>query len=197
MTEMEATPKQPESSSPAPVLVIFLIIPLLGILVALVMVAMELRNTQSDATVSNPAQLINFRAPDFLLDKLDGGDVALSEYGGKILFLNFWQTTCVPCITEMPEFMAFFAEQDPEEVALLAVNFDETPERIRQFFATYDIVGIPTALDPDSTVRYSYGVQGIPVTFIIDARGVIRFMHIGGMDMTLMQDYLNRVRESS
>jgi peroxiredoxin len=175
-----------EHSNPSPVLVIFLVLPLLGILAALLMVASEIRSQRAEqATLSqitgNPSALVNYAAPDFTLSMLDGQPISLSDYRGKTLFLNFWQTTCVPCITEMPEFLDFMADQNPNEVALLAVNVAETPTLVREFFATNDIIGIPTALDIDSIVRNQYGVVGFPMTFIINAEGVVRSLFIGGM----------------
>ena len=175
-----------ESGNPSPVLVLFLVLPLLGILAALLMVASEIREQRTEqAAISqitgNPSALVNYAAPDFTLEMLDGQPIALSDYQGKILFLNFWQTTCVPCITEMPEFLDFMADQNPEEVALLAVNVAETPTLVREFFATNDIIGIPTAMDTDSIVRNQYGVMGFPMTFIINAEGVVRSLFIGGM----------------
>jgi cytochrome c biogenesis protein CcmG, thiol:disulfide interchange protein DsbE len=193
-------PEQPvtDNANPSPVLVIFLVLPLLGILVALLMVATEMRNqrTQDGITqiVDNPATLINYAAPDFNLPTLDGQQVSLADYRGKILFLNFWQTTCVPCITEMPEFLDFMADQNPDKVALLAINVAESPGLVREFFATNDIIGIPTALDNDSAVHNEYGVHGYPMTFIINEEGVVRFLSIGGLNYDDMEEYLNLVQ---
>lgn len=189
----------PEKSTPSPVLVIFLVLPLLGILAALVMVAIDMRNQRATPTTisqipSSPSALLNYAAPDFTLLTLDGRQISIEDYRGKVLFLNFWQTTCVPCITEMPEFLEFIADQNPDEVALLAVNVGETAGMIREFFATNDIIGIPTALDIDSTVRDQYGVLGFPMTFIINGDGVVQYLRIGSMNYDDMEDYLQRTQ---
>ena len=184
----------PDNGNPSPVLVIFLVLPLLGILAALLMVASEMRNQRIQDGITqiaaNPATLVNYAAPDFNLPTLDGQQVSLADYRGKTLFLNFWQTTCVPCVTEMPEFLDFMADQNLDEVALLAINIAETPGLIREFFAMNDIIGIPTALDSDSTVRNQYGVPGLPMTFIINGEGVVRFLNIGGLNYDDMEEYL-------
>ena len=182
--------------TPSPILVLLLVIPLLGILAALLLMVKDLqeKRTTLPPPISNPSAQIYYAAPDFRLDMLDGGVADLEEYRGKVLFLNFWQTTCVPCITEMPEFMAFMDDQNPDEVALLAINFDETPEDIRRFFEQYDIVGIPTALDRDASVAQRYGVSGIPITYIISAAGEVRSLSIGGMNYEEMQERLEIVQ---
>lgn len=194
----QANTETERNASADPLLVIFLVIPLLGIIAALLMVANDIRQqTQAQAndlfTSSNPAALINSLAPEFEITDLSGQAVALSDYRGKILFLNFWQTTCPPCIEEMPDFLAFMADQ-PDDVTWLTVNFDESDQMVREFFATYDFLGIPTVMDYDSTVRYQYGVFAAPVTFVIDAEGVIQYMNIGRLTYDDMEQLVNLVR---
>jgi len=186
-----------DSGTPSPVLIIFLVIPLLGILVALVMVAGEMRNQQSTVPqdlppdlAGNAASLVNQAAPDFTLPSLEGDEVTLSDYRGRVVFLNFWQTTCPPCIEELPDFRDFVTDQDPAEVALIAVNVDETREMINDFFTENNIVGIPVVLDRDSSVRRSYGVMGYPVTFVINEEGIVRFTMIGAITYDDMEDLL-------
>lgn len=190
-----------DGGSPNPVLVVFLILPLLGIIVALLMVANDLRE-QRNATAggifsaANPTALINSRAPDFTLPDLNGQEVSLTDYRGKILFLNFWQTTCAPCIEEMPDFLDFMFDQ-PDDVTWLTINFDENNQRVREFFATYNFLGIPTVMDYDSNVRYGYGVFGAPVTFVIDPEGVIQYMNIGQLSYEDMETLVDSVREGT
>lgn len=188
-----------ENSTVNPVLVVFLIVPLLGILTAFLMIANDMQG-QSDSAFGgipnvNPSSLVNLDAPEFTLNDLNGNQVSISDYEGKILFLNFWQTTCPPCIEEMPDFLDFVEDQ-PDDLTWLTVNFNETDEQVREFFAEYDFLGIPTVMDYNSDVRYQYGVYGAPVTFVIDPDGVIRYMNIGKLtydDMTALAD---AVRES-
>ncbi|MCA9912297.1 MAG: TlpA family protein disulfide reductase [Anaerolineae bacterium] len=198
-TEAEVIPERPalDDGKPSPVLIIFLVIPLLGILVALLMVAGDMR-TQNNIPQELPPELagtapslVNQPAPDFTLPSLEGPDVTLSDYRGRVVFVNFWQTTCPPCVEELPEFREFFADQDPAEVALLAVNVDETRQTIMDFFTENNIIGIPVVLDSDSSVRRTYGVMGYPVTFVINTEGVVRFTKIGSMTYDEMEDYLD------
>lgn len=183
-----------------PVLVIFLVIPLLGIIAALLMVVNDIRSQNnplnSAETVTNPSALLNFAAPEFTLNDLSGQPVALSDYRGKILFLNFWQTTCPPCIEEMPDFIAFMQDQ-PDDVTWLTVNFGENERLVREFFAEYDLLGIPTVMDNNSDVRYRYGVYGAPVTFVIDPEGVIQYMNIGQLTYDDMVTLVDAVRDNA
>ncbi|GAB5494158.1 MAG: hypothetical protein Phog2KO_43730 [Phototrophicaceae bacterium] len=184
-----------------PVLIVLLVLPLLGIIIALLMVVNDIQSQQNagDNSVfnaTNSTTLINSQAPEFELNDLNGQPVALSDYQGKILFLNFWQTTCPPCIEEMPDFIDFMADQ-PDDVTWLTVNFGETDNMVREFFASYDFLGIPTVMDYDSDVRYEYGVFGAPVTFVLDEEGVIQYMNIGQLSYDDMEQLVDAVRNGA
>jgi len=204
MTDMNPLPVPEEKTidddkSIHPVLVIFLLLPLLGIIAALLMIINDMQRqdtTRTADTAPNPSQLISFAAPEFTLNDLNGNPVALSDYRGKILFLNFWQTTCPPCIEEMPDFIAFMEDQ-PDDVTWLTVNFGENETMVREFFAAYDFIGIPTVLDPNSNVRFQYGVFGAPVTFVINPDGVIQYMNIGQLSYDDMVTLADAVRDGA
>lgn len=191
------------SERPAPLLIIFMIVPLLGILVALLMVASEGQGGSTAAsatpgTLPGQAQMIvNREAPGFALEDLSGTVVDLAEYRGRTLFLNFWQTTCAPCVRELPAFATFSNEQGTEGAQVLAVNFDETRLDVQSFLGTLDAEGLRVALDGDSTVRRSYGVQMIPTTFIIGPEGRVHYMHLGEISLEQMEEYLRMVAENS
>lgn len=193
------------NNRPAPGLIFFLIIPLMGILVALLMVAAEViqpgGSTDPDAFSAAIGDvggtLVNQPAPNFELFDLEGNIVRLEDYTGQVLFLNFWQTTCPPCVEELPAFVNFLENNAGAPVAVLAVNFDETSTQVRDFLASHDIVGLPVVLDPNSDVRRTYNVGGIPQTFVVDAEGVVRFWRVGEMTAADMQDYLRLVQETS
>lgn len=202
-TENSPSPEPESKKSPSPVLVVFLILPLLGIIGALLMVANNIRSEQNPDTperdvfaFTSPSTLMNNVAPEFTLNDLNGELVSLSDYRGKILFLNFWQTTCPPCIEEMPDFIQFMHDQ-PDDVTWLTVNFDEDDGRVREFFAAYDFLGIPTVMDYDSDVRYQYGVFGAPMTFILDTEGVIQQIHIGQLYYEDMEAFTDAVRNGT
>ena len=188
-------PEKPkhEEERPSRVLLIFLIFPLIGILIALVMVAVENRqareaeNYNVDTVVVPIGSVVNFPAPDFELQDLDGNTVSLADYAGRPVFINFWATWCIPCIQELPAFEAFIDEQD--EVAVLAINFGESPEEVRTFFEGIGIENIPTVLDSGLNVKNSYGVQNLPTTFLIDAEGVVRYMKLGEMTIDKMEEF--------
>lgn len=201
MSESKNDNQPQQSTRPSPVLIIFMIIPLFGIAAALIMLAMEYQAPAAAPSAGLPSlesespTLLNYQAPYFELSDLDGQVVRLSDYEGQPLFLNFWQTTCPPCVRELPAFADFVTDHE-DEIALLAVNFDETSDQVRTFLDENALDGLPVALDPDSSARRSFGVQAIPTTFVIDAEGVVRFMKLGEMTAEEMNEYVEALQSS-
>lgn len=191
--------KHNETQRPSPVLLIFLIMPLAGLFVALIMIATEGQSQGELPPTFEPAPqrtLINFEAPEFELPMLDGVTlVSPSDYEGRPLFINFWATWCGPCVRELPaleEFVAVHADDD-NGPALLTINMGETPEEISGFLEEIGVTNIPVALDANQVVKADFGVQNLPTTFIIDKEGMVRFMKLGEMRFDEMGLYLQEL----
>ncbi|MDA0301713.1 MAG: TlpA disulfide reductase family protein [Chloroflexi bacterium] len=117
-------------------------------------------------------------APDFLLtDAKTGQPVKLSDYRGKAVLLNFWATWCGPCRAEMPEFQKVYAARG-EELAILAVDYRESPEQILFFNEEFNLT-FPLLVDRPGAVQAHYGVQGLPSTFFIDKDGILQRKSVG------------------
>lgn len=192
----ETTPTADANATgkPSSVLVVLLVVPLLGILAALLMIATNPSQSSPLPNDLNPqsATLINFTAPPF--DVLDPqGDVfSLLDYRGRVVFLNFWQTTCIPCEAEMPELAAFSRDQGETGIAVIAVNFGETSNTVLPWLAARNLDDLKIGLDYESGIQRAYGVQNIPTTFVIDPQGVVVYMKLGAMDQAEMEDYAAR-----
>lgn len=132
-------------------------------------------------------------APDFaLLDARDGSTVRrLSDYRGKAVVVNWYASWCGPCKAEIPEFQEAYAALE-EQVVFLGVNFQENQERatgiLDLFFAKY-----PAVLDRDGRVGEHYRVTGLPVTYFVDAEGVIRGIKIGRVTPKDLSENLEKV----
>ena len=118
-------------------------------------------------------------APDFALLSPEGERIALSDFRGKTVVLNFWATWCPPCRAEMPELQAAWEERgEGDDLVVFSVDFDETAGEVNDFFEDFGLT-FPVALDGGGSVAEHYGVRGLPATFFIDAGGVLRSKNLG------------------
>ncbi len=116
---------------------------------------------------------------DFTMKDLDGKNVSLSSYKGKVVLLNFWATWCGPCKAEVPIFVEL---QEKYRGRLVVVGFsvDDTAEKARAFANQYKI-NYPILLgEGREDVQEAYGpIWGIPASFIISKDGKVCRKHLG------------------
>lgn len=118
-------------------------------------------------------------APAFTLPALEGQKVALSDFAGRPVVLNFWASWCGPCREEAPLFKTL-AEQKPNDVAVIGILFAEDKIDNARVFIKEQGLNYPNLRDTDQAdTAVAYGVTGIPQTVFIDARGVVRTIERG------------------
>jgi len=91
--------------------------------------------------------------------------------------INFFASWCVPCITEMP----LLLELKRQGVGIDGIAVRDRPEELTQFLAAYGDPFRSIGADVDRRVQLNLGSAGVPETFIIDGRGIIRHQHIGAI----------------
>jgi peroxiredoxin len=183
-------------------LVILLIFPLLGLLAAVVVVLTNAWASGTPATpmpVTLPPPPVVADAPviDFSLTTLDGMTVRLSDYAGRVVFLNFWATWCEPCKRELPAFQAFQAQQPADGAIILAVDVAETPDEVRAFLDEYSVSGLTILLDTEKETADSYGVFNMPTTFVIDSSGIVNYIKYGEMTAADLNAYLEALTRAA
>ena len=103
----------------------------------------------------------------------DGAPRTLEQYRGKGVVLNLWATWCVPCVSEMPALDVLARTLAPAGVQVLTVSLDRAgADAVRPFYAAHGIRTLPVLLDPHSTILAALGLDGIPTTLLVDARGM-------------------------
>ncbi len=131
-----------------------------------------------DKIVDRPA--ISRPAPDFTFPDLDGRMVSLSDYRGKVVFLNIWATWCPSCKEEMPSIYRLYEHfKDNNDFQVLTISIDILGKEV--IIPHYKEMGIslPTLMDPRSEIKNIYGITGVPETFIIDKKGNIVYVVLG------------------
>jgi peroxiredoxin len=124
-------------------------------------------------------------APDFSLSDLNDKPYRLSDFRGKVVFLNFWATWCKPCREEMPSMEVLYKNFEKDGLVILAVSIDRvtTTKDIPPFIKGMNLT-FPVLIDSWGQTDKPYKRMGVPETFIIDQQGVIREIVIGPRDWT-------------
>lgn len=127
-------------------------------------------------------------APDFTLLDLNGQTVTLSSLRDNVVLINFWTTTCKPCLVELPYLQQLYTRYKDRGLIVLAtaVYTVGSDAPIRAYVADQGYT-FPVLLDSRGISR-QYGVRGIPATFIVDAQGIVRHVQVGygpGVDKAL------------
>jgi peroxiredoxin len=136
----------------------------------------------ASATGDNPGACMANAKPanlDFTVKQLDGQDVKLSAYKGKVILLNFWATWCGPCKAEIPGFVELQAKYK-DDLVVLGFSVDDPADKARAFAREYQI-NYPVLLgEGREDVQDAYGpIWGIPASFIISKDGRVCRKHPG------------------
>lgn len=125
------------------------------------------------------AQNIGSAAPGFTLKDINGRNVSLSDFKGKVIILDFWATWCPPCREEIPDFIALQNEYGKKGLQILGISVDrEGLKAVKPFYENMKM-NYPVLLT-DGKIEAAYGgIRGIPTTFIIDKNGKIVKKYVG------------------
>ena len=131
-------------------------------------------------------------APDFVIEKLEGGKTTLADHRGKLVLLHFWATWCMPCRIEMPGLESLWQQYKDEDLVILAVSIDEGSKgRVEKYKQIFEL-SFPILLDPESEVNDLYRVSTMPTTVLIDADGQI-VSYISGTAEWLAPDTISLI----
>ena len=117
-------------------------------------------------------------ASDFDLPTLDGKRLTLGSLGGQVVLLDFWASWCAPCKQELPELEKLQRLYAGKGVVIVAISIDEERANAAAMAKRLGLT-LAVALDPEGKVAARYEPSTMPTSFVVDRRGVVRFVHAG------------------
>jgi cytochrome c biogenesis protein CcmG/thiol:disulfide interchange protein DsbE len=147
-----------------------------------------------------PSPLVDKPAPQFSLPRLDAPEKTLNsnDFLGQVWLLNIWASWCVACRSEHPVLNAWSRQDN-----LMLVGMDYKDKR-EDGLNWLKILGNPynvSVMDEDGRAGMDWGVYGVPETFVIDKKGVIRYKHIGPISWddlsTTLRPLIRRLEQES
>jgi thiol-disulfide isomerase/thioredoxin len=134
-------------------------------------------------------------AIDFKLKDLKGNEASLSDYKGKTIYVNFWATWCGYCVKELPYIEQLHKENTDPDLVILTVDLQETNAHVSKYMTSKHYT-FPVLLDADGNVASAYGIQGIPLSLLIDKDFNIVDAHEGYMDSyETLKDFVNQLND--
>ena len=147
--------------------------------------------TKNSLLATAKSDMGNNAAPEFTLYTLDGEEVKLSDYLGKVVILDFWATWCAPCRKGIPDLISI-QNKYKDDLVVIGISLDQpaTQDQLIPFIKNYGI-NYPIVLG-NIEVSAAYGnIQAIPTSFIIDQEGNIINKHIGLVSKSTLVEEIN------
>ena len=145
---------------------------------------------------------MNIYDQGFTFSTRDGAQIPLSDYRGKVVFLNFWATWCPPCREELPYIQELYEEyqamEDPD-VIFLGVTFpgygsEKDVEGVTAFLEENGY-SFPVLMDTEVSLAQPYYITAFPTTFLIDPDGNVLGYVPGGMTKDIMEDVIAQAKK--
>ncbi len=165
----------------------------LKVILVIILASLTLGLVITGCSGGSSTAVIGEPAPDFTLPNLDGESVSLTDFEGRPVLINFWNTGCPPCREEMPYLQEVYDERQGSELVMLTINIGQNAATVKSFLHDNNL-SLPVLLDADAAVTRRYGMPGIPTTFFIDRDGILRVKVIGGFpNKTVIDSRLSEI----
>ncbi len=119
---------------------------------------------------------------------LDGHNISLPSYAGKVVLVNFWAAWCTPCAEEIPQFIALQNKYAAKGFQIIGISMEDKESVLREFYRTHHM-NFPVAIGNQQIAQQYGGILGLPTSFLIDRDGRIQRKYTSVTDFaTIEQD---------
>jgi cytochrome c biogenesis protein CcmG/thiol:disulfide interchange protein DsbE len=164
-----------------------------GVVLAMFLVILVLANSGEVNVARSP--LLGKPAPQVNSTIIDGGDFNIERRKGSWLVLNFFNSTCVPCIQEHPYLVSFADAQktNDDPVEMYTIVNDDNDNAVRAFFRANG-GDWPKVRDDDGAISVAFGVSKVPESWIIDPNGFVRLRILGAVNDGFLDDQVDLLK---
>jgi thiol-disulfide isomerase/thioredoxin len=139
--------------------------------------------------------LLNKPAPTFARVSLENERVDLAGLRGRVVLLNFWATWCAPCQVEMPRFVQWQEKYKGDGLSIVSVSMDDDSEPVKAMMRKRRL-NYPVVMGDEKLGLAYGGVLGLPVTYLIDRKGIIRRRYQGGTNLGAMERAIRQLLQN-
>ena len=142
-----------------------------------------------------PSALLNKKIKQFETNSLFENQKFISseEFGGSVVLVNFFATWCKPCRDEH-EFIKKFSEK--KNLKIIGINYKDRPEKAIEWLKKLGNPYSSVAIDKKGEIAIDWGVYGIPETFIINSKGIVKFRHVGPINEDIYKKIIFIIKSS-
>ena len=146
-----------------------------------------------NATASYVAQ-VEFPAPSLHLSEIDGDEVSLEDFLGKVVLVNNWAIWCPPCKAEMPTLQAYYDEHREQDFVIIGIEAGSRASEVTAFVERFELT-FPIWLDPDVKALKVFQNFGLPNSYVIDRDGTVRLAWSGEIDRETLEEFVTPLLE--
>jgi cytochrome c biogenesis protein CcmG/thiol:disulfide interchange protein DsbE len=149
-------------------------------------------NSPSDNSVV--PSVVNFPAPELILNDLNSKQINIADYRQQIVLINNWATWCPPCKTEMPTLLKYYKDHSKQGFILIGIEAGDSSENVSKFVTEYGLI-YPILLDQNYKSLTAFHNDSLPSSYVIDHNGIVVLAWTGPINRAMLEKYLTPLLE--